>query len=145
MITAVLDTNVLAPALRGFGNPANTLGELLRRWRDDRFQLVVSEPILAELERTLATPYFSRSLSLEEREQAILLLADEASVTPLTVHVSGVATHPEDDRILATAVSGQADYLVTGDTKLQDLGQYRGVRIISPREFLRVLEAEDEA
>jgi predicted nucleic acid-binding protein len=53
-----------------------------------------------------------------------------------------VATHPEDDLVLATAVSAHADYLVTGDRKLQRLGSYQGVRILSPREFLAVLAPE---
>jgi hypothetical protein len=43
VITAVLDTNVLAPALRGVGNLANTLGQLLRQWRAGTYQLVVSQ------------------------------------------------------------------------------------------------------
>jgi predicted nucleic acid-binding protein len=69
------------------------------------YQLVVSPHILDELRRTLATPYFSRFLTEEEREEAVLLLETEALLTPVTVQVSGVATHPEDDLILATAVS----------------------------------------
>lgn len=142
MITAVLDTNVLAPALRGVGNPANTLGELLRQWRDGRFQLIVSEHILNELRRTLETPYFSRSLSTREREEAVALFATEAVVTPLTVSVQGVATHPEDDLILAAAITAQADYLVTGDRKLQELGDYQGVRVITPGDFLRILRED---
>jgi predicted nucleic acid-binding protein len=47
-----------------------------------------------------------------------------------------VATHPEDDLVLATAISAKAEYLVSGDTKLQRLGTYEGVKIVSPREFL---------
>ena len=58
-----------------------------------------------------------------------------------TVRTSGVATHPEDDQILATAVSAQAEYLVTGDKKLQQLGAYQGVRVFAPRAFLDLLEA----
>ena len=141
MITAVLDTNVLAPALRGVGNPANTLGELLRQWRDGRFQLVVSQHILDEVRRTLATPYFSRSLSEQEQLEAVTLLATEAVLTPITASVAGVATHPEDDLILATALSVGVDYLVTGDSKLQRLGSYQGVTILSPRAFLEALAA----
>jgi predicted nucleic acid-binding protein len=53
--------------------------------------------------------------------------------------VHNIATHPEDDVILATAVSAKADYLVTGDTKLQHIGMYRGVVILSPRRFLETL------
>lgn len=62
-------------------------------------------------------------------------------LTPLTYEVRGVASHPEDDRILATAASVHVDYLVTGDRKLQQLGEYVGVKIVSPRQFLEILEA----
>ena len=60
----------------------------------------------------------------------------------MTAEVHGVATHPEDDLILATAVSAKADYLVTGDKKLRELGSYQGVSIVSPREFLDILESQ---
>jgi uncharacterized protein len=96
---------------------------------------------LDELRRTLATPYLSRFLTEEEREQAVILLETEAILTPLTAQVSGVATHPEDDLILATAVSAQVDYLVTGDRRLRErVPSYQGVRLVSPREFLEILE-----
>ena len=44
--------------------------------------------------------------------------------------------------MLATAVSAQADYLVTGDIQLQKLGTYGGVTILSPRAFLDLLQGE---
>jgi predicted nucleic acid-binding protein len=53
--------------------------------------------------------------------------------------VQGVASHPEDDLILATAVSAQADYLVTGDRQLLALGRYQGVEIVTPRAFATIL------
>jgi uncharacterized protein len=53
--------------------------------------------------------------------------------------VSGVASHPEDDLILATAASGAADYLVTGDRQLLALGTFYEVRIVSARQFLDTL------
>lgn len=61
--------------------------------------------------------------------------------------VAGVATHPEDDLVLATAISGSADYLVTGDRQLRQLGSFQGVVIVSPRTFLDLLasvEGDDE-
>ncbi len=54
----------------------------------------------------------------------------------MTISVQGVATHPEDDLILATAVSGGAQYLVTGDRQLLKLGNYQGVQIVTARDFL---------
>ena len=60
-------------------------------------------------------------------------------ITPLTVAVEDVATHPEDDLVLATALSGGAQFLVTGDHKLLGLKTYRGLVIVSVREFLALL------
>jgi uncharacterized protein len=99
-------------------------------------------PILEELERTLQKPYFLHYLSAGQSSRFIKLLQRRAAVLPITVSVQGIATHPEDDRILATAVSGKADYLVTGDSELQRVGTYQGVRILSPRRFLEILKHE---
>jgi uncharacterized protein len=102
----------------------------------------MSEHILAELERTLSSPYFDRFLSADDRLAALEALRVDATVVPVTVEVTGVATHPEDDLVLATAVSGRVDYLVTLDRQLLRLGVYEGVRIVSTREFLTILQAE---
>ncbi|HEY8693173.1 MAG TPA: hypothetical protein VIR57_10575, partial [Chloroflexota bacterium] len=91
------------------------------------------------LARTLSRPYSRRRLSTEQVGAVLALLRSYASVTSITADVRGVATHPEDDRILATAVSGKADYLVTGDAQIQKLTSYEGVEIVSPASFIRVL------
>lgn len=61
---------------------------------------------------------------------------------PMTIDLSGVATHPEDDLVLATALSGSAEVLVTGDKQLIRLGRIEQVAIMSPREFLTMLTDE---
>jgi len=50
-----------------------------------------------------------------------------------------MATHPEDDLILATAASARADYLVTGDRQLLALGTFEEIAIVTPRAFLDLL------
>lgn len=57
--------------------------------------------------------------------------------------VRGVADDEDDDLVLATAVAGRADYLVTGDKGLLALRKFRGVAIITPRTFLDLLLQED--
>lgn len=52
----------------------------------------------------------------------------------------GVGEDEEDDLILATALAGDIAYLVTGERTLQDLGSYRDLLILSPRQFLTVRE-----
>jgi putative PIN family toxin of toxin-antitoxin system len=139
VIGAVLDTNVLASGVAGIARPESTPGELLRRWRAKAFVLVVSEPILAELGRTFTNPYFASRLSPTDVDAALARFRTEARIQPMTARVSGVATHPQDDAILATALTAQASYLVTGDRQLLARGAYGGTRLLSPRQFLPVL------
>ncbi|MGH2614951.1 MAG: putative toxin-antitoxin system toxin component, PIN family [Thermomicrobiales bacterium] len=139
MTIAVLDTNVLASGFIGEDKPDSTPGELVRRWRAKEFTLVVSEHILEELADTFNDPYFTRRLSAAEIEEAFARLRTETMLQPVTVHVANVAAHLEDDLILATALSAKAPYLVTGDKPLLERAAYRGTRLLSPRQFLDVL------
>jgi predicted nucleic acid-binding protein len=54
--------------------------------------------------------------------------------------IDAVPNEPKDNTVVATAVAGKADYLVTADrAHLLPLGEYRGVRMVSPRAFLALL------
>ncbi len=138
----VLDTNVLASGFIGEDKPDSTPGELVRRWRDQAFTLVVSEHILTELADTLTDPYFTRRLSASEVADALDSLRLDGVIQPITVDVTSVASHAEDDVVLATALSARAKYLVTGDKRLRERVAYRGTRLVSPRQFLADLESE---
>lgn len=125
------------------------MAELIDRWLVGRFRLVVSEHILAEVERAWTKSYWQTRFGQSHIDRALALLRQDAELVSLSATVEGVATHPADDMILATAVSAEVDYLATGDRQLQALGQYKGVIILSPRDFLTVLdeqpnETEDE-
>lgn len=145
MIRAVLDTNVLASAIVALRRPESILSALIQAWLARRFTLVISNHILLrELPRTLNKPYFRRYLTTRDIVEALLDIAAGAEGAPITADVRGVATHPEDDLVLATAVSARADYLVTGDLQLQRLGSYEGVTLVSPRAFLDLLPPTSE-
>lgn len=139
---AVLDTNVLASGFIGEEQPDSVSGALIRRWRGKTFTLVISEPILAELADTFADRYFARRLSSSEIADALQALRVDAVIQPLTVAVAGVASHPEDDLILATALSARAPYLVTGDRRLRERVAYHGTQLLAPRQFLELIERE---
>jgi putative PIN family toxin of toxin-antitoxin system len=142
VIVAVLDTNVLASGFVGLNKPESTTGELLRRWRRKEFTLVVSDHILAELARVASYPYFVRRLSTVEIEAAFVGLRVEALFQPITIQVSGVASHAADDAVIATALSAHASYLVTGDNELLKRGSYWGTLFLTPRQFLEVLRRQ---
>ena len=143
MIRAVLDTNTVVSATIV---PAGIPARILAAGRSGQFEIVSSSAILTETLRALQRDRIRRKyqITAAQIEGIRILLEQEASLTPITRQVQGIATHPEDDQILATAISATADYLVTGDDKLQKLGTYEGVAIVSPREFLTILESQPD-
>jgi putative PIN family toxin of toxin-antitoxin system len=132
------DTNVLASGFIG-APESSAPAFILDAWRDRLFVLVLSEHILTELARTFTSSYFRQRLTSEEAQANSALLAERAVITLLTANVHRAATHPEDDLVLSTAVSGRAEYLITGDRRLQRLQLYKEVRIVSPRDFAVLL------
>jgi hypothetical protein len=133
----VVDTNTLASGALAFtGSPA---GSILDAWRDGAFILVVSEDILAELASTLAKPYFAARISADNVAALLDLIAGTATLIDVPGDIVGIASHPEDDLILECSVVAEAAYLVTGDKMLQRLKEFKGIKIVSPREFLDTL------
>jgi putative PIN family toxin of toxin-antitoxin system len=123
VIRAVLDTNTLVSALlvpRGL--PARILFAAYAR----PFLCFASDVIVQEVQRALGRDRIQRKyrLSPSTVERLIGFLTSDPVRVPITVTVQGVASHPEDDLILAAAISAQADYLVTGDRQLLALGTF---------------------
>lgn len=144
MIQAVLDANALVSGIVRIRVADSPPGEVFRRWRADQFALIVSAHIISEVRRTFRKPYLMERVPPVDVEDSLLVIQRRALIVAVTVTVSGVATHPEDDLVLAAAVSTEADFLVTGDRQLLKLGQYEGVRIVSPREFLAILDNQSD-
>ena len=140
MTRAVLDVNVLAS---GFVSRPGAPGQLLAQWTRGAFELVVSDHILTVVARVLGRPYFRQRLTARQRAANLALLRHEAILTTISAEVQGVAPDEEADLVLATAVSGHATYLVTGDAGLRRLGSYRGINVLSPRDFLNLLGTFD--
>jgi putative PIN family toxin of toxin-antitoxin system len=143
MIRVVLDTNVLAP---GFSTrtPTTSAARLIDMWKQQFFELVVSEHLLYELENALADPYFVNRFPPDDVIDLIATLRLEALMTDISVVVNGVATQPEDDLVLATGLSAGASYLGTRDRQLLKLGSYGGMQIVHPADLVDILLREIE-
>ena len=136
MIRVVADTNVLASGFAGYDAPESPAVVIVEAWRYKRVQLVASPPIVTELRQTLEKPYFAQRFSTLEIQRALHLVRNRSDFVHELADVRGVATTPADDLILATAIAGEASHLVTGDCQLHNLGEYQGVKIVGPREFV---------
>jgi putative PIN family toxin of toxin-antitoxin system len=140
MIRAVLDVNVLVSALI---SPTGPPARIVEQWRNQRFLLLTSDPILRELERVVLQPKVRRYLEDKPSPFPNLLrgLQRFAIVTPGQTTAPAASRDPADEKFLACALEGAADYLVTGDEHLLELVEHQGVAIISPTEFVRILES----
>lgn len=139
MLSAVLDTNILAS---GVLTSSTIPRQIIGLWRKGFFKLFISKFIIDELKETLNKPYFKRLIKKYDVEKFFELLETDAILVRLTERIEGTATHPEDDFIIATAINARADYLVTGDIQLQNLKQFEGIKIVSPRIFSEIIEDE---
>ena len=142
-ITAVVDTNLF---VRGLVFKRGAACSLLEALRQGLFTLLVSEALAEEYRTVLSRPRFSDRYGLTAEERAdffVLLTRRGQRITPtdsLPVHVRDV----KDEHVVAAALGGGADYLVTEDEDLLELRgapQLGRLHIVTGGEFLDVLRA----
>lgn len=126
---AVADTNVYISALN-FGGTAE---EVLALGRTQAIQLCISPSILKEIEGVLLWK-FEWSAKRVRQALAGILEFTELVHPKETIHV--ITADEPDNRILECALEAKAEVLITGDDHLQQLKTFRGISILSPREFL---------
>lgn len=137
----LLDTNILVSGILSADSPP---AQLLHLWWERRFELVSSEVQFEELRSVLARPKITRRIGAVET--ALLLAALEAElICARDLPVVSASPDPDDNRILATAIAGKADLIVSGDRAgMLDLGSVSGIPIVTAREALGRLGQNQE-
>jgi putative PIN family toxin of toxin-antitoxin system len=139
MPKAVLDTNVV---LRGLLNPHSRCGRLIDELTP-LYTLVLSPAIIREILEVLQRPRLRRKHPrLAVLDPAVLLAVFERADVVEPEVVRAVCRDPDDDVVLACATKAGAEFLVTEDTDLLDLGSHEGVQICRPEEFIQRLSRE---
>jgi len=135
-VRIVLDTNVLVSALISIGTPPSLLYEA---WAQGEFQLITSRAQIKELTRVLAYERLRPYIDPADAE-TLAETIDAAAVVVESLPETKVAADPDDNVILATAITGHAELIVTGDkSHLLSLGSVEGIPVITPREAIRRL------
>ncbi len=135
MLKAVLDTNqFISGLIVKEGVPA----QVLDVWHRGVFTLLTSSAILAETREVFSYPRIRKKyrLSQQDIDDFITQVEKAAVLTPGRLALSVVKEDPDDDMILACAVEGGADYVVSGDPHLLKMRSYEGIPIVTPRDFL---------
>jgi len=128
----VIDTNVVLSALLFRGE----LARLHDLWKDGTIRPIMSRDTFDELKRTLAYPKFKLT-----GDEIAFLLEEEIlpffEVIEYVPDIEGISRDPDDDIFIALALSGKAPYIITGDRDLLDISRYKGIRFVSPAQFLK--------
>ena len=125
--------------------PQSLTARLYEAWRADQFLLLVSEPILAEVDAVTARPELWRKLCVTPREaRAVPLRLRRRAVLVQPDVAIRMSRDPTDDKFLECAVSGEADYVVSADADLLSLREVRGIPILDvPTFWQRLAEFGD--
>ena len=147
MKKAVLDSNVLVSAIY---RPESVPGQVLQRGHQQAYELWLSRGILRETRKTLRDrPFFAKQITDEQRERFLKALRRAFPTVQRIRRGRYVPRDRKDDHVVGAALAAEADYLVTGNVRhliVLDPLEARGqvIRIISPRDFLDLLEETEE-
>jgi len=122
-----LDTNVIISATATRGLCADVFREVLLS-----HELIVSEPLLTEVRRVLSAKFGADAEMIE----SVIRILEQDTIFSQPLDLPDVTIRDRDDLpILASALAGRAEVLVTGDKELLTLGSIYNLEIISPRQF----------
>ena len=139
-VRIVLDTNVILSALLWRGTPYRLLTSIRQQMNA---QLFSSTPLLEELADVLTRPSAAKRLATINRSGADVLIDYVEAVNLVSPASIGrvVASDPDDDVVIATALAANANLIVSGDNDLLSLKQYQNIPILSPADALGLIEA----
>ncbi len=123
----VIDTNVLISSFIGRGSSHKVLEHCIRH-----HQVVTSQFILDELREKLVEKF---KYAPELANEAIALLQSRMNLVVPEPLTAPVCRDADDDNILATALAGQCECIITGDKDLLVLQKFNAIKIVNPATF----------
>jgi putative PIN family toxin of toxin-antitoxin system len=139
MLKAVIDTTVWISGIFWHGLPH----QILEMWKAGDFEIIVSEAILTEIERKLSEKAIEFKIETEVVNEWLDLITGEAIFVQPQDKIQ-VCRDPDDDLFLEAAVEGRADFIVSGDKDLTDMGKFREIKLVTPRQFYDFLTGDRE-
>ena len=120
----VVDTNVLIAGLVAEG----VCRDIVKR-RLPACELLTSRVLLDELAENMREKF-----GLDPKDLPLLQIYQDAATI--------LKPNPDDDELLAIALAGKAEIILTGDKDLLTLKQFQGTRILSPRQFVEWMDRQ---
>ncbi|MBS3100545.1 putative toxin-antitoxin system toxin component, PIN family [Candidatus Woesearchaeota archaeon] len=128
----VLDTNVFISGIFWKGSS----NKVLTDWRNGKFTLVTSLEAVSEIIKVLKD--FKIKLSDDMIKEWVDLIVRNSIIVEPKEKISIIKDDSKDNIFIETAVAGSVDYIVSQDNHLLKLREFRGIKIITPEEFLKL-------
>ncbi len=132
MHKVVVDTNVFISGILFGGNPQ----KIIEAWLSRKYIFCLSPELKAEILNKLQKKFLLSNQALQTIEEALDSKTEE-SIPKKKVFI---CKDPTDNFLLELADEVQADYLISGDKLVLKLKQYNKTKILSPKDFLKLLE-----
>ena len=135
MIKIVVDANLFASALI---KPDSNPGKILELIRQNQVELIISPAIIKAIKRILLYPKIKKyhQKTDQELDRYFDDLLIFAWVVEGQAEIDVIKADPTDNKYLACALEGEADYIVSGDRHLLNVGLHQGIRIMNAKAFL---------
>lgn len=131
MHRVVVDTNVFISGFLFCGNPR----KIIDSWINKKFIFCLSPKLKAEIINKLKNKFLLSNQALQVIEEALDINTEKY----IPKKKLFVCKDPQDNFLLELADEAQADYLISGDKLVLELKHYGKTKIISPKDFLRLL------
>ncbi len=137
MLRIVLDTNQL---VSGLLKKNSIQAKLIEAWKNQKIIIIISDETEEEFRRVIHYNKFKKYNINECDIKDILNLFNTESIRVKNDHQMEIQLNDcTDEKFLKAAVSGEADFIVTGDQELLDVVTYKGIRIISASELEKII------
>ena len=113
----------------------------MRSWEQGGITVVTSPEMIDEARRVLSYPKIKNKYGLKEHDikKVVLNLIRYSLIVEEPPPLDEIKLDPADKVVLSTAIEGKADYVVSGDHHLLNLGHIQGIKIITPRKLCEVM------
>lgn len=137
MIRITVDTNVLISA--SFWHGASE--KIIDKVENKELTLVLSEGILEEYYKVLEYKEIKEKIEEKDLEmkQTLLKIGMIAEIVEVKYKIDLIKEDPDDNKIIECAISGKVDYIISKDNHLLKYKEYKGIKIITPEEFIKII------
>jgi putative PIN family toxin of toxin-antitoxin system len=129
-VKIILDTNVFISGIFFKGPPY----EILNSWRNKKHELVISKEIYDEYKRVAEE--LSRKYPIINIVSLLELVLINSKLVKDSKLPKQICNDPDDDKFIACALTSNSKIIVSGDKILLEVSGYKGINIISPRDFV---------